>query len=227
MARRAAGHQRGQPSFAQLEAARHLARQLVAQRAGGKLGQHWAQLVQGAILPLGAAQIRPLEDALDVEHDERDGGLHQASQCVGPVALDQLGGVGALGQRDNAQLQLGFGRQPGRAEHRLLPGAVGVEAQHEHPDDSLELAHLLLGQRGAHDPDGVAQAGLVESEDVGVALDQDHLPGARGRRAGQVDPEQLAPLVVEVAVGGVEVLRPLVLPHRTGAEAADPPAGVG
>ena len=72
----------------------------------------------------------------------------------------------------------------GGPKHRVLAGAVGVETQHEHRRDALELADLLLGQSGSHDPDGVGQARLVQREHVGVALDQNHVPGSgRGARA--------------------------------------------
>ena len=73
-----------------------------------------------------------------------------------PGALDQLGRIGSFGQRDDSQLQVPVVGDLGGAKHRLLAGAVGVETQHEHRRDALELVDLLLGQRGAHDPDRVA-----------------------------------------------------------------------
>ena len=82
---------------------------------------------------------RAVEDPLDLEDDERRRSLDQRSQRVGAVALDQVGGIGALGQRHDAQLELARLRQPRRAQHRLLPRPVGVQAQLEHADDALEL----------------------------------------------------------------------------------------
>ena len=119
------------------------------------------------------------------------------SSSAPALAQQQLGRVGPLGQRHDAQLELAPCRQPLGPQHRLLTGAVGVEAQLEHGHDPLELADLLLGQRGAHDPDGVAEARLMEREHVGVALDEDHPSGAGGCCTGEVDPEQLASLVVD------------------------------
>ena len=90
----------------------------------------------------------------------------------------------------------------------------------------LELADLFLGQRGSHDPDRVAHPRLVHGEHIGVALDEDHPVGSRCRRSREVDPEQHLALVVELAVGGVEVLRALVVAHRPRAEAVDAAAAV-
>ena len=67
----------------------------------------------------------------------------------------------------------------------------------------------------------------MKSENVGVALDEDHPAGACGRTPGVVDAEQLRPLGVELALGGVEVLRLLVLAHRASAESVHPAACVG
>ena len=94
-------------------------------------------------------------------------------------------------------------------------------------DRALEDPDLLLGERGAHDRHGAPHPGLVEREHVGVPLDEDHPAAARCGGAGEVDAEQLRALVVELAVGGVQVLRPLVFAHRPGTEAVDSPAGVG
>ena len=67
----------------------------------------------------------------------------------------------------------------------------------------------------------------VQREHVRVALDDDHLARLGDRRARAVDAEELAALVVEVALGRVHVLRPLVVAHRARAEAEHAPARVG
>ena len=59
----------------------------------------------------------------------------------------------------------------------------------------------------------------MQREHVGVALDEDHPVALGGGRAREVDPEQDLALVVELAVGRVEVLRALVVAHRARAEA--------
>ncbi len=61
---------------------------------------------------------------------------------------------------------------------------------------------------------------------IGVALAQHHGAGLRGVRASEVGREQVAPLVVHLAVGAVEVLGLLLVAHRAGAEAQDTPAAV-
>ena len=67
----------------------------------------------------------------------------------------------------------------------------------------------------------------MQREHVGVALDQDHRPGSGRGGARAVDPEQHLPLVVELALGGVEVLRLAGFAHRPRAEAEHAAAGVG
>ena len=69
--------------------------------------------------------------------------------------------------------------------------------------------------------------GLVQGEHVRVALHHDHaaLPCVACGRA-QVEAEQRAALAVDRALGGVDVLRLLVVAHRARAEAEHPPAGV-
>ena len=163
-----------------------------------------------------------------MEDDERNRFLDAGAKRVRALALDELGRVGPLGQRDDPELERGLAPlgQPRRPQHRLLAGAIGVEAQVQHADDALELADLLLGQRRAHDPHRVLHPRLMEGEDIRITLDEDHPAGAGRRLAGQVDAEQLAALVVELAVRGVQVLRRLVLAHRPRAESEDAAAAI-
>ena len=101
-----------------------------------------------------------------------------------------------------------FGPSGRRGASPPCPGSVGVERQ-VHPrvaHGPCQLGHLLLGQRRAHDGHLLAHPGLVQGQHVGVALHHHHAPGLGGVRASQVDAEQLAALVVELALGRVQVL---------------------
>ena len=80
------------------------------------------------------------------------------------------GSVGLFGSFPPATLDPQF--QP------YVDARDGIKAQLEDLHTALELADLFLGQRGSHDPDGVAQARLVQREHVGIALDENHPPGS-------------------------------------------------
>ena len=168
-----------------------------------------------------------LEDALDREARERDGRVEQPAHALGASLLPHdVGRVGARRQRDDAELHAV--RQHGRRLRRgLLARRVGVEAEQHHRREALELARLLRRQRRAHRADRVGEAGLVERDDVGVALRQDDGARLRRRLAGEVGAEQLAALRERLALARVDVLRPLPVPHRARPEAAHPPARVG
>ena len=68
---------------------------------------------------------------------------------------------------------------------------------------------------------------LVKREHVGVPLDHHNAPRTRCLRAGGVQPEELAPLPVDLVLGGIEVLGPLGLAEGPRAEAEDPTASIG
>ena len=67
----------------------------------------------------------------------------------------------------------------------------------------------------------------MEREHVGVALDQDHAADAGRGGASAIEAEQHPALVVQLAVGGVQVLGTLVVAHRARAEPDHVSAGVG
>ncbi len=67
----------------------------------------------------------------------------------------------------------------------------------------------------------------MHGQHVGVALGQNRAPCLGRRGPGQVDPEQDLTLVVELSVGGVEVLGGLVLPHGPGPEPHRPATRIG
>ena len=56
------------------------------------------------------------------------------------------------------------------AVRRGLPGVVRVVGQHEPTGEPLQLAHVVLGQRGAAGGDRPGDAGAGEADHVGVAL---------------------------------------------------------
>ena len=177
-------------------------------------------------MPSAEAGVAPLELAVDAEADERHRALGQRPHRAGALLLDQVGRVQPGRQRHDAQLEPAARRDPGRAQHRLLPGAVGVEGEEHDAGEAGQLADLVLGQRGAHQPDRVAQPRLVQGDDVGVALGQQHLARLRGVGPGQVGGEEVAALVEDGRLRGVEVLRLLVGAGRARPEAQDAPARV-
>ena len=103
--------------------------------------------------------------------DARDG----ARDRLGALALHELGGIGARRQRDDAQLELAFRGQrrrraaspPGRRCRRPARAAPWAP--------SRELADLLVGERGAHQPTALRSRPGAAAMHVGVALAQDHL----------------------------------------------------
>ncbi len=187
----------------------------------------WHRLDDRADLRQRLVVLASLEDALDREARERDRGVEQRAHALGAALLPHdVGRVGARRERDDAELHAV--REHGRRLRRgLLARRVGVEAQQHHRREALELARLLGRQRRAHRADRVGEAGLVERDDVGVALRQHDGAGLRRRRAGEVGAEQLAALRERLALAGVDVLRPLAVPHRARPEAPHPPARVG
>ena len=160
-----------------------------------KIGRSCAE---DAILALGIGEIARLQRAQHTEAHERDGLRDARLHRLAALALHELGGVLALGQRHDAQLELAPGGHLRGAQHRLLAGAVGIQRKLHDRRQARELADLLLGQRRAHDADAVAHADLVHRDDVGVALGDDDAAGLRRRRAREVGGEELAALVEEV-----------------------------
>src|SRR5207237_9254207 len=63
--------------------------------------------------------------------------------------------------------------------------------------------------------------GLVLSKHVGVTLDDDHLAGRCRVRAGEIEAEERAALVVDRALRRVHVLRRTALLERTRSKAQD------
>ena len=90
------------------------------------------------------------EHPLDAKAHEGDRPADERAHRVGALALEEVGGIGAEWQLDHAQLELALGSQGGRAQHRLLAGAVGIERQEHGRRHARELAHLVAREGGPH-----------------------------------------------------------------------------
>ena len=114
----------------------------------------------------------------------------------------------------------------GGLEHRPQPGPVGVEREHDARSQAPQLGDLLVSERRAHQPDAIGDAGLVCRDHVEVALAEHRGPRASRLGAREVRREQPTALVVDLAVGAVEVLARILGVERAGTEAEDLAAGV-
>lgn len=86
---------------------------------------------------------------------------------------------------------------------------------------------MVVAEGGAARGDGGGDPGEVAGHDVGVALDDDGAAGLGDVLLGQVDAVQHLGLLVDRGLGGVEVLRAVVVvAELAGAEADDLPGGV-
>ena len=99
------------------------------------------------------------------------------------------GHVGRVAARRAAAPPAPPSLSPGRAASRAPPPPARPRRRRT-PDRASEpqrrqLAHLLLGQRGAHRGDRLDHPGLVQRQDVGVALDHDRPALARRSPCGR------------------------------------------
>ena len=113
----------------------------------------------------------------------------------------------------------------GGATRGALAGRVAIEADNRlggEPPDELQLA---LGQRGAERRHRPAQPGLVERDDVHVALGDDDVAAVADPGARAVERVEVPPLVEERRVARVEVLG-LPVAQDPAAEGDDAPSPV-
>ena len=139
-------------------------------------------------------------------------------QCIREPRLEGLGaflahqrvGIVALGQEQEAHLAalLHFGdRVLERAPGGGPSCAVAIEAEHHFADEPEDPLQVIRRRRGAERRDRVGDAGLVQAHDVHVALDHEQaLQAARGLPR-LVQAVELAPLVEQLRLGRVQVLR--------------------
>ena len=127
-------------------------------------------MVDQALLEAGAGFGRVERGGVDLVPpqalDERFGGGEQGFHRRAAARVDDVVGVLAGGQRDEAQGALGaeVGQGAGGgADRGLLPGAVAVEAEDRRGLEPPHPLELGLGQRGAVGGDDLADPGAVEA----------------------------------------------------------------
>ena len=162
-------------------------------------------------------------------------GVHAMAQVADRAReslLEALGRVRRVEpgrERDDAHVEARPHGQLHPAQRRGLAGGVGVEAEVEMAREPAELLQLRLRQRRPHRGNHGVETGLVEREDVRVALDDERplLLGNGG--AGPVEAVDDRALAEHLSLRRVHVLRGnrivVAEPPRPEAEHAAP--GVG
>ena len=149
------------------------------QHAAGELVDDLHLAVRHDVVDVALVELLGPQRVLEVVHERR---VHVLVHVVDAEPLLHLRHAG-LGDGHRA---LG-----------LVDLVVDVFAQVRHQPRE---GHVPLGGVGHHGPDRPADPRLVQGEHVGVALDEDDLARACGGGAGEMDPEQLRALVVDLAV---------------------------
>ena len=120
------------------------------------------QLLEDPVAALGARVIAGVEDPLDAEaHERHRPPTQRRCTASAPSRCRASAGSAPAGSAATRSSSLRRAASARGLQHRLLPGAVGVERQHHRRREAPELADLLVGQRRAHQADRVAHAGLV------------------------------------------------------------------
>ncbi len=174
-------------------------------------------------------QIGLLRELADEVFRQRHSRRFQALlECFGAFLADQGVRVVAVGQEQKADLPA----LP-RLGQRVLQGAprggpprtVAIEREHDlgdQPEDSLEV---LGGGRRPERRDGVREAGLMQPDGIHVPFDNEQALEVRAAAARLVQAVELAALVEEHGLRGVEVLG-LTLIDDAAAEGDDAAAGI-
>ena len=140
----------------------------------------------------------------------------------------QVAGIEPVGPDRHVGLRvepLGFGE---RADRGLLARGIRIEGEDDLArrrvvaHDAAERGDVVGAEGGAAGGDRGGDAGQVAGHDVGVPLDDDDPMAAGDLALGEVEPVEHPGLLVERRLGGVEVLRPVVVVEQpAGAEADD------
>ncbi len=114
-------------------------------------------------------------------------------------------GVLAGWQRHDVDAQPALQKQLDAAQRRLLAGRVGVEKQHHTTDVARQQSRLIGRERRAAGRHHVLNAGLVQRNDVGVALHQDGFFLRAQGLTGLVEPVQNTAFMIDGRFGRVDV----------------------
>ena len=206
------------------------ARVLGAQRSILDVGDDAGGGAQALHSPLGAAKIHLGQDGTNREFKQRGARVHQVNDRLVSRRQPKLARVLAARGDSHERLRRKVLVLPVRAQRSLAPGAVAVKgedhlrpvratARQEHPRRRVGV----VAQEAANDPNvlgserrptrghGVRHARNVGGHDVGVPLDDHHPVVGGDRLLGQVEAVQELRLLVDGGLGGVEVLRGVLL----------------
>ena len=146
-------------------------------------------------------------------------------QGGGAMALGVGVGVVAIGEEDDADVHAFGEEEVDGTEGGLDASGVAVVEDGDVGGVALDEAYLLDGEAGAAGGYGVLDAGLVHGDDVDVAFDEVALVGLGDGCAGLEEAVEGAGLVVDVAVGRVDVFGGLLLGAEDAAGEAEDAAG--
>ena len=167
---------------------------------------------------LHRVEVAPPQRTVHPELEERSGLGNCPVQALG-VGTGHVTGVGALGKGSDGEAQpelLLPGVDPLRGG---LPGTIGVVGQHDPGGEAGQLAGMVGGHGGAAGGDRPLDTGLVEADDVRVALAHDDLVHPPSLGLGPVEAVEQPALVVDLGlVGGVLVLGALGVGQLAAAE---------
>ncbi len=142
--------------------------------------------------------------------DQRLGGGEQGFDCGTAAGADNVIGILARGERDEAQSLVGREvgqRASGGADRGFLARRIAVEAQQWRGLEPPHPLELGLGQRGAVGGDDFGDPGAVEADHIHIAFDHDHAVRRARGGGGEVEIVERSALVEQWRLGGIEILR--------------------
>ncbi len=156
--------------------------------------------------------------------------LHRIeNQLAKPVPLargQHVRRVLAGGHGRHPKPQLSTSRHALGAQHRRMPGAIGVKGKHHLLRVPGKLLQLVRSDRRPHHGDGLLDSGLVRRQHIRISLHDHRAPHLRDRRASPIDAVERAALAVELPLRRVQVLGLRVGAQRPRAESLNAPARI-
>src|SRR5690606_9833661 len=144
------------------------------------------------------------------ERRQRSGGGDSLAESVRAVRTHERVRILPFGQQQELDLDLAAGERQNRLERpprRRAARLVAVEAEDDAIREAGQPANVLGGRRRAERRDGGLDAELREARDVEIALDDENLGGPARDPARLEEAVELAPLVEDRRLRGVQVFR--------------------